>query len=449
MKPLFRPSLPAAKAWAVARCSLLLLFLPRPAAAQVDASQLPPPANVPIDFARDIKPILQTSCLRCHGPEKPRSNFHLDNRPAALKGGDNGVDILPGDSARSHLIHYVSYLVDTMEMPPVGKGDPLTPAQVALLRAWIDQGAAWDAGPPAEFAFSMSPVFGGTSVSGDVHKFREYYWQPGGLNGGLAQFDLTEKTSPDTKLTLTGHALLDDYKFALSLRRDDLGFVQSGWEQYRKYFDDTGGYFPSMKPSAPRLGTDLHLDMGKAWIDFGLTLPNWPQMVLGYEYDEKYGQEATTGWGAPPGAGLRNIAPASHHIDEEMHVIKFDLDHEALGVTVEERFRGQFYSLHTAYTNGAARNSAVENVHETNTYFQGANTLRLERKFTDWFFVSAGYLYSQLNSDAAFADSVNNNIGLVVRVPQITLEKESHVFNINALLGPFNGLTLSGGVESE
>ena len=35
------------------------------------------------------------------------------------------------------------------------------------------------------------------------------------------------------------------------------------------------------------LGTDLHLDIGKAWIDFGLTLPHWPRMVLGYEYDYK------------------------------------------------------------------------------------------------------------------------------------------------------------------
>ena len=147
-----------------------------------------------------------------------------------------------------------------MEMPPVGKGDPLTPAQIALLRAWIDQGAAWDASPPAEFAFSISPVFGGTSVSGDVHKFREHYGQPDGLNGGLAQFDLTEKITPGAKLSLSGHALLDDYKFVLSLRREDLGFIHSGWEQYRKYFDDTGGYYQALVGTA--LGDDMVLASG-------------------------------------------------------------------------------------------------------------------------------------------------------------------------------------------
>ena len=83
-------------------------------------------------------------CFRCHGPEKPKSDFCLAFRNQALQGGDeNTNDIVPGDSARSYLIYYVARQVADMEMPPEGRGDPLTPQQVALLRAWIDQGAAW------------------------------------------------------------------------------------------------------------------------------------------------------------------------------------------------------------------------------------------------------------------------------------------------------------------
>ncbi|MGA2544245.1 MAG: c-type cytochrome domain-containing protein [Verrucomicrobiota bacterium] len=417
----------------------------------MDESKLPAPAAVTVDFARDIKPILDASCLRCHGPEKPKNRFRLDNRADALKGGDNGVDILPGHSAQSPLIHNVAQLVPDLEMPPPDKGDPLTPAQIGLLRAWIDQGVAWDAGSPADkLTYSISPVIGGTIVSGDAQKFREHYWQTDGVNGGLAQFELTEKTSPDTKLSLSGHALLDDYKLELSLGKNDFGFIHSGWEQYRKYFDGTGGYDPLLSRSAPSLGSDLHLDIGKAWVDFGLTLPNWPQMVLGYEQDYKDGAEATTDWNAFAGGGNRNFAPAGKALHEEVNVIKFDLDHEAGGVAIEERFRGEFYNLNTHYTNLDARDSARENVHEGNSYFQGANTLRLEKKFTDWFFGSAGYLYSKLNSDASFTDaSLNNHLALLDAVPQITLEKQSHVFNANGLLGPFDGLTLSTGVESE
>ena len=109
-------------------------------AAEPDLAKLPPAAETKVDFARDIKPILENACIRCHGTERPKSKFSLSTREAALKGGENGVAIIPGDSAKSPLIHYVAHLVPDMEMPPEGKGDQLTAQQVALLRAWIDQG---------------------------------------------------------------------------------------------------------------------------------------------------------------------------------------------------------------------------------------------------------------------------------------------------------------------
>src|SRR5882672_8361057 len=68
------------------------------------AARLPPPAASPVDFAKDVRPILEKSCLECHGPEKAKGKFLLDSREHALKGGDNGVDIIPGDSAKSPLI---------------------------------------------------------------------------------------------------------------------------------------------------------------------------------------------------------------------------------------------------------------------------------------------------------------------------------------------------------
>src|SRR5207247_4082446 len=104
-------------------------------------SQLPPPANKQVDFEQDIRPIFESRCFRCHGPEKPKSRFRLDNRDPALKGGEHGIDIIPGDSENSPLIHFVAGLVEDMEMPPPGKGEPLTQEQIAWLRAWIDQGA--------------------------------------------------------------------------------------------------------------------------------------------------------------------------------------------------------------------------------------------------------------------------------------------------------------------
>ena len=107
----------------------------------LDASQLPPPSSAPIDFARDIQPILESACLRCHGAVNPKGRFRLDSRAAALRGSEDGVVILPGRSAESRLIHLVARVDPEKQMPPPGKGEPLTAEQIGKLRAWIDQGA--------------------------------------------------------------------------------------------------------------------------------------------------------------------------------------------------------------------------------------------------------------------------------------------------------------------
>jgi mono/diheme cytochrome c family protein len=429
-------------------------------AAEVDESKLPPAASVKIDFARDIKPIFEQSCLRCHGPEKPKSKFRLDNRDFALKGGDKGVDIVVGKSGGSPLIHYVAGLVEDMQMPPPGKGDALTTNQVSLLRAWIDQGAVWEPTEAGALAFSFSPSFRYITVDGDEHKFREHYWQHEGVNGGLENFEIKEQIKPDTTATAGGHVLRDDYKLRLSLEKNDIGFIHSGWEQYRKYYDDTGGYFPSFNPPSVSLRRDLHLDIGKAWVDFGLTLPNWPRMVLGYEYDYQTGEKSLTEWGdvVGPGGNSRKINPATKKIDEHAHIIKFELEHEIKGVRIEESFRGEFYDLNTQRTNivyaPSLGNLTSDDAREGYHHFEGANTIRLERKFNDWLLASGGYLYSKLNANASFSLDTADISGFPLgsqrwRTPGITLERESHVFNLNGLAGPFDGLTFSSGMQSE
>jgi hypothetical protein len=119
---------------------------------------LPPPANRPIDFIKDVQPILSRACLSCHGPTKQRSDFRLDVKADALRGGSLGVAIVPGKSAGSALIRYVAGLDRNIVMPP--KGERLTPQEIGVLRAWIDQGAAWPEtkGVAAETWWSLRPL---------------------------------------------------------------------------------------------------------------------------------------------------------------------------------------------------------------------------------------------------------------------------------------------------
>lgn len=116
---------------------------PRKITAQ-QAAQLPPPATGKVQFTRDIKPIFEASCIKCHGRGKDRGGFSLETRATFLKGGDSGVAAEAGKSAESFLIELVAGLDAEKIMPE--KGTKLTPKQIGLLRAWIDQGLPWDEG---------------------------------------------------------------------------------------------------------------------------------------------------------------------------------------------------------------------------------------------------------------------------------------------------------------
>jgi mono/diheme cytochrome c family protein len=101
----------------------------------------------PADYARDIEPIFASRCYGCHGQQQQMNGLRLDLRDAALAGGYSGSVIVPGKSAESKLIRRVTSENPGVRMPPVGA--PLTTAQIAALRSWVDGGAIWPAAAKA------------------------------------------------------------------------------------------------------------------------------------------------------------------------------------------------------------------------------------------------------------------------------------------------------------
>jgi len=111
-----------------------------------DISKLPAPsAKAGISWEADIKPLLDASCVKCHGAEKPKGKYRVDSKDAFIKGGESDEKaVVAGKSAESLVVFYVADLVEDMEMPPVDKREKypaFTKDQIALLRGWIDQGA--------------------------------------------------------------------------------------------------------------------------------------------------------------------------------------------------------------------------------------------------------------------------------------------------------------------
>ncbi|MSU24103.1 MAG: DUF1553 domain-containing protein [Opitutus sp.] len=126
-------------------------------------SAAPVPAAAPVagvDFNRDIRRILSTNCIRCHGPdakdrkggEKSKGGLRLDTAEGARAMIDDHAAIVPGHPEKSELFRRISTADEDDVMPPVDTGKKLTDREKALLKAWIEQGAPyaqhWSYVPP-------------------------------------------------------------------------------------------------------------------------------------------------------------------------------------------------------------------------------------------------------------------------------------------------------------
>jgi ankyrin repeat protein len=91
-----------------------------------------------VDFANDVQPIFRENCFDCHGPSKQKAGMRLDRKSSALKAFSRRI--VPGSSANSMVYHRLIGEEYGSQMPPKGA---LHPEQIAVIKAWIDQGANW------------------------------------------------------------------------------------------------------------------------------------------------------------------------------------------------------------------------------------------------------------------------------------------------------------------
>jgi len=99
-------------------------------------------AEKPIDFSRDVQPILAARCMKCHGPGEKEGGLGFDTQEHAFADTDSGMKaIVPGKPDESELIARVTSEDDSVRMPPEGK--PLKSAEVEIIKRWIAEGAEW------------------------------------------------------------------------------------------------------------------------------------------------------------------------------------------------------------------------------------------------------------------------------------------------------------------
>ena len=114
------------------------------------------PAEAPVDFNKQVRPILSENCFACHGPDasKRKARLRLDTREgafAALRHG--GHAFVPGKPLESEVISRISATEATEVMPPRTSRKKLKAEEIALLRRWVEQGAHWS----EHWAFTRPP----------------------------------------------------------------------------------------------------------------------------------------------------------------------------------------------------------------------------------------------------------------------------------------------------
>jgi hypothetical protein len=109
----------------------------------------------PVNFTDHIRPIMERACWNCHGEAAQLSDLNLSTREGALEGGTKGPAIVPGRAEDSRLFRMVAGL-DQPFMPM--SGDPLSDAELAAVRTWIDEGAHWDAGEVTAAADALAAL---------------------------------------------------------------------------------------------------------------------------------------------------------------------------------------------------------------------------------------------------------------------------------------------------
>src|SRR5439155_19738820 len=97
-------------------------------------------ASAPVDYLREVKPLLAERCYKCHGASQQKGKLRLDTAASALQGGESGPAFKPGRSAESLIVQAVKGIHPEISRMPYKK-PPLSDAQIALLERWIDQGA--------------------------------------------------------------------------------------------------------------------------------------------------------------------------------------------------------------------------------------------------------------------------------------------------------------------
>ncbi|MFO1477159.1 MAG: hypothetical protein U1F98_10965 [Verrucomicrobiota bacterium] len=251
---------------------------------------------------------------------------------------------------------------------------------------------------------------GGMAQSGNHAQAQERTQLPGGPFGGISDLHFQEDVAKNTTFTLDGRALFDthDYKAALSLVKQELGFLKFNFEEFRTYYNGDGGYYsaPPVSVYYPLAADALSVDRGRLTFEGGLTMKDVPEVTFKYTHLFREGEKGSTTWGQthPLGDSLvRGIAPAFFDLDEKSDTFQLDAKHKVKATDL---------GLGVSYTTGSVNDSRKVTQYPGEPGAQSSitdstgstyNLFDVHASTETWFkknlMFSSSFLFSDLNSD--------------------------------------------------
>ncbi len=250
---------------------------------------------------------------------------------------------------------------------------------------------------------------GGVSIDGNDAAFQQRARRNGDFYGGIDSMRW-EKEIDEMTLIVEGRAIFgsEDYGVNIGLTKDDLGYVKGGFEQFRTWYDGSGGYVPGV-PGAwiPLYGDDeLSVDRGKLWFEAGLRMEKLPEITFGYSHEWRDGTKDSTSWGMgellPSAYG---IVPTRYDIDERRDTFTLDVAHTlgntdlGLGLRYENVSNDNSRVMHNmpgAVVSVDDRTVTQNDVYDSDLF--GAHVFS-ETRFNDRMLMSFGYSFTTMDTD--------------------------------------------------
>lgn len=168
------------------------------------------------------------------------------------------------------------------------------------------------------------------AVNGYRQLFEAHHWMDSHYSGGINSAEWETKLPYDLQLRTDGHAIFgqNDYSAFARMDKEDKGYIQFDYQEFKKYYGNRGGYFSEFTSlSSPSLGRELSLDIKSLKTEVGLQFENLPDVKFIYEFEQKKGDKSRLTWASVTEGGMvRKIAPSFQEIDEKVHVFEIELE---------------------------------------------------------------------------------------------------------------------------